>query len=157
MARSPLPTMPSRLPPLHSLAAFPRLTCAHGLAAPPHPPSLHALTQNEELELQYKTCSARILDSKRRFLEAATRYYELSQIGRRVIGGRLVSCQRGGGGGIQMTGSRALELLTPPFGPQIDEEELQQALLAAITCTILAAAGPQRSRMLATLYKGEAH
>lgn len=47
--------------------------------------------QSEELELQYKSCYARILDSKRRFLEAATRYYELSQIGKKVIGGRLVS------------------------------------------------------------------
>ena len=35
--------------------------------------------QNVELELQYKTSYARILDAKRRFLEAATRYYELSQ------------------------------------------------------------------------------
>lgn len=35
--------------------------------------------QVPELELKYKSCYARILDSKRRFLEAATRYYELSQ------------------------------------------------------------------------------
>lgn len=42
--------------------------------------------QNEALELQYKTCYARILDAKRRFLEAATRYYELSQMGGRKIG-----------------------------------------------------------------------
>ena len=35
--------------------------------------------QNVELELKYKSCYARILDSKRRFLEAATRYYDLSQ------------------------------------------------------------------------------
>ncbi len=35
--------------------------------------------QNPELELQYKSCYARILDAKRRFLEAATRYYDLSQ------------------------------------------------------------------------------
>ena len=35
--------------------------------------------QNLELELQYKTSYARIQDAKRRFLEAATRYYELSQ------------------------------------------------------------------------------
>lgn len=81
---------------------------------------------NEELELQYKTCYARMLDSKRRFLEAATRYYELSQVGQRVIGGRMVQ-----------------------------EEDLAQALSAAITCTILASAGPQRSRMLAMLYKDE--
>jgi COP9 signalosome complex subunit 4 len=82
--------------------------------------------QSEELALQYKTCYARILDSKRRFLEAATRYYELSQIGGRVIGGRMVQ-----------------------------DEDLEQALATAVTCTILAAAGPQRSRLLATLYKDE--
>lgn len=28
-----------------------------------------------------QTCYARILDAKRRFLEAATRYYEMSSIG----------------------------------------------------------------------------
>lgn len=32
------------------------------------------------LELQYKTCYARVLDSKRKFLQAATQYYELSQV-----------------------------------------------------------------------------
>lgn len=36
---------------------------------------------------------------------------------------------------------------------EIDEEALEQALTAAVTCTILAAAGPRRSRVLATLYK----
>ena len=46
--------------------------------------------QNEELELKYKGCYARILDSKRRFLEAATRYYELSQISNRNINGQTV-------------------------------------------------------------------
>eukprot|EP00887_Chlorella_sp_A99_P001820 scaffold19.g1820.t1 len=76
--------------------------------------SLLSACKNEELELQYKTCYARVLDSKRRFLEAATRYYEMSQV---------------------------------------SEEDLEQFLTMAITCTILAAAGPQRSRMLATLYK----
>lgn len=39
------------------------------------------------------------------------------------------------------------------FSREIDEEALEQALSAAVTCTILAAAGPQRSRVLATLYK----
>ena len=51
---------------------------------------MRTTTQSEELELQYKTCYARILDSKRRFLEAAARYYEPSQVGKRVIGGREV-------------------------------------------------------------------
>ncbi len=37
------------------------------------------LPQSAELELKYKSCYARILDAKRRFLEAAQRYYDLSQ------------------------------------------------------------------------------
>ncbi len=45
------------------------------------------------------------------------------------------------------------EKWTLEYGRRVDEEELQQALSAAVTCTILAAAGPQRSRVLATLYK----
>ena len=38
---------------------------------------------------------------------------------------------------------------------QIGEADLDQALTAAVTCCILAAAGPQRSRVLANLYKDE--
>ncbi|KAF3787833.1 COP9 signalosome complex subunit 4 [Nymphaea thermarum] len=83
-------------------------------------------SQHEALNLQYKVCYARILDLKRKFLEAALRYYDISQIEKRQIGDEV-----------------------------IDEEALEQALSAAVTCTILAAAGPQRSRVLATLYKDE--
>lgn len=89
--------------------------------------SLLSSCTNEELELQYKSCYARLLDSKRRFLEAATRYFELSQVGHKLIEG----------------------------GRRLDEGDVMKALSAAITCTILASAGPQRSRMLATLYKDE--
>eukprot|EP00850_Spirogloea_muscicola_P017497 SM000151S01485 [mRNA] locus=s151:152962:156458:+ [translate_table: standard] len=80
--------------------------------------------KDEGLELQYKVCYARILDSKRKFLEAALKYYDLSQLNKREVAGK-----------------------------KVDEEELETALTAAVTCTILAAAGPQRSRVLATLYK----
>ncbi|XP_010442092.1 PREDICTED: COP9 signalosome complex subunit 4-like [Camelina sativa] len=83
-------------------------------------------SQNEVLNLQYKVCYARILDMKRKFLEAALRYYGISQIEQRQIG-----------------------------DDEIDENALEQALSAAVTCTILAGAGPQRSRVLATLYKDE--
>ena len=38
---------------------------------------------------------------------------------------------------------------------QVGEADLEQALTAAVTCCILAAAGPQRSRVLANLYKDE--
>eukprot|EP00891_Asterochloris_glomerata_P000125 jgi/Astpho2/125/fgenesh1_pm.00004_%23_17_t len=88
--------------------------------------SLLTSTKNEELELMYKTCYARILDSKRRFIQAATQFYELSQTGQREVAGK-----------------------------QVSEDELQEALTAAVTCCILAAAGPQRSRVLANLYKDE--
>ncbi|XP_054789593.1 COP9 signalosome complex subunit 4-like [Prosopis cineraria] len=82
-------------------------------------------SQQEVLNLQYKVCYARILDLKRKFLEAALRYYDISQIEKRQIGDEVI------------------------------EDALKQALPAAVTCTILAAAGPQRSRVLATLYKDE--
>lgn len=39
--------------------------------------------------------------------------------------------------------------------PVIDEEERLQALSAAITCAVLAPAGPQRGKQLAKLYKDE--
>ncbi|CAM0871735.1 unnamed protein product [Alopecurus aequalis] len=83
-------------------------------------------SNQEVLNLQYRVCYARILDLKRKFLEAALRYYGISQIEQRQIGDE-----------------------------EIDENALEQALSAAITCTILAGAGPQRSRVLATLYKDE--
>ena len=48
--------------------------------------------QNPELELQYKSCYARILDAKRRFLEAATRYYDLSQSSSSAADGPQATC-----------------------------------------------------------------
>jgi COP9 signalosome complex subunit 4 len=66
------------------------------------------------------------LDSKRKFLEAATRYYELSLIG--------------------ATGRK---------DAMVDENELMMSLSLALSCTVLAPAGTQRSRMLSTLFKDE--
>ncbi|KAG4947437.1 hypothetical protein JHK87_043444 [Glycine soja] len=43
-------------------------------------------SQHEVLNLKYKVCYARILDLKRKFLEAALRYYDISQIEKRKIG-----------------------------------------------------------------------
>ena len=91
-------------------------------------PPLTSAAQEDSLELQYKTCYARILDAKQRFVEAALRYYELSQVA----------------------------LGTPQgAGKRVREADLTGALTNAITCAILAAAGPQRSRVLATLHKDE--
>ncbi|MBA0721112.1 hypothetical protein Golax_008685 [Gossypium laxum] len=47
-------------------------------------------SQHEVLILQYKVCYARILDLKRKFLEAALRYYDISQIEKRQIGDEYV-------------------------------------------------------------------
>ena len=82
-------------------------------------------SQDPALELQYKTCYARVSDAKGRFVEAAMRYYELSQ-----------AEPEGRGAGKS-------------------EARLAEALSNAITCAILASAGPQRSRVLATLVKDE--
>lgn len=78
------------------------------------------------LMLQHKVCYARILDAKRKFLEAATRFYQLSTLQTRTFGAKSVS-----------------------------EEDLTLSLQMATTCAILAPAGPQRSRLLGTLYKDE--
>jgi COP9 signalosome complex subunit 4 len=73
------------------------------------------------LKLRYQVSYARILDAKRKFLDAALRYYEFSQ--------------------------------SKP--DQVDPDDLLALLEKAVTCAILASAGPQRSRLLGTLYKDE--
>ncbi|KAJ7047335.1 hypothetical protein C8F04DRAFT_1058447 [Mycena alexandri] len=76
-------------------------------------------TSDKETLLQFKLCQARISDYGRKFLEAASRYHELSYVG------------------------------------DIDEEERRHMLMAAVTCAVLAPAGPNRSRILASLYRDE--
>ncbi|RWS12118.1 COP9 signalosome complex subunit 4-like protein [Dinothrombium tinctorium] len=80
---------------------------------------LQAETMNEELQVYYKSCYARVLDYRRKFIEAAQRYNELS------------------------------------YKTIVDEAERMVALKNALICTVLASAGQQRSRMLATLFKDE--
>ncbi|CAG8565382.1 11484_t:CDS:2 [Racocetra fulgida] len=64
-------------------------------------------------------CKDQVFDFKRKFLEASSKYHELSYV------------------------------------PELAPEDRTNCLNAAITCAVLAGAGPQRSRMLATLYKDE--
>ncbi|CAO1369526.1 unnamed protein product [Diamesa hyperborea] len=80
---------------------------------------LQAETKNEKLQILYKVCYARVLDYRRKFIEAAQRYNELS------------------------------------YRTEVDEDERMTALRKALICTVLASAGQQRSRMLATLFKDE--
>lgn len=81
---------------------------------------------DEGVKLMHKVSMARLLDSKRKFEDAAMKYYQLSQV--------------------------------PPgkYGnSEIGEADASQALNFAITCAILAPAGPRRSRVLAILYNDE--
>ncbi len=80
---------------------------------------LQTQTKNPELQIIYKVCQGRALDYKRKFIEAASRYNELS------------------------------------YKVSIHDSERLTALRNAVICTVLASAGQQRSRMLATLYKDE--
>jgi COP9 signalosome complex subunit 4 len=80
---------------------------------------LQAETKNENLQILYKVCYARVLDYRRKFIEAAQRYNELS------------------------------------YKSEVDDGERMVALKKALICTVLASAGQQRSRMLATLFKDE--
>ncbi|KAI0750808.1 hypothetical protein C8Q80DRAFT_1097923 [Daedaleopsis nitida] len=79
----------------------------------------HTATNDKVTLLSFKLCQARISDYSRKFLEAASRYHELSWVS------------------------------------EIDEEERKHMLTAAMTCAILAPAGPNRSRVLASLCRDE--
>ncbi|KND04115.1 uncharacterized protein SPPG_01554 [Spizellomyces punctatus DAOM BR117] len=74
---------------------------------------------DSEMQIHFKSSQARILDYKRNFLQAASKYHELS------------------------------------YMSEIHDSVRITLLIQAVTCTVLAGAGPQRSRMLATLYKDE--
>ncbi|KAG0369972.1 COP9 signalosome complex subunit 4 [Gamsiella multidivaricata] len=76
-------------------------------------------TKDLALQLTFKLSQARISDFKNKFLEASSRYHEISYI------------------------------------QDVDFEERMHTLSAAVVCAVLAPAGPQRSRMLATLYKDD--
>ena len=81
---------------------------------------LQADTKNERLQEYYKQMYANVLDYRRKFIEAAQRYYELSY--------KTIST---------------------------NDNDRIESLQKAMSCTILASAGQQRSRMLATLFKDE--
>lgn len=81
---------------------------------------------NEEVRLMHRVSVARLLDSKRKFEDAAMKYYQLSQMAHGSYGTAVIG-----------------------------DAETSQALNYAITCSILAPAGPRRSRLLAMLYNDE--
>lgn len=77
------------------------------------------LAPDAHLQLRYRVSYARIQDSQKKFLEAALKYYQLSQI----------------------------------EDDTIEEDDILTLLVSAVTCACLAKAGPQRSRIMATLVR----
>jgi COP9 signalosome complex subunit 4 len=88
--------------------------------------SLSHMCPDTGSQLQFKMSYARVLDAKRRFLEAALQYYDVSQHGRDLV-------EQG----------------------TVDEAELTTALDEAILCTLIANVGPQKARNLNMLYKDD--
>lgn len=81
---------------------------------------------DNDIRLQYLFCQARVLDSKRKFDDAAMKYYQLSQ---------------------HPDSSSLMDSMT--------DGDFGHSLVHAVTCAILAPAGPRRSRVLAILYNDE--
>ena len=81
--------------------------------------NLPSKIEDHELKLHFKLSQARILDARRKFLDASQEYFNVS------------------------------------LAAGVDESDRLQALAAAIRCAVLGPAGPQRSRILATLYKDD--
>ena len=104
---------------------------------------IHTVTE-WSLKLRYQVCYARILDAKRKFLEAAVRYHDLSQSHTEV------RCSL-------MYFSHSIYFARPMviriFLKEVDQEDLLELLSKAVSCGILAGAGPKRSRLLGALYK----
>jgi len=76
-------------------------------------------TTSKEQKIIYKACHARILDGRRKYLEASQKYHEMSLM------------------------------------EDIQKDERAAALEKSIHCALLAPAGVQRTRLLATFYKDE--
>jgi len=102
------------------------------------------------LILRYKSTYARVLDSNRRFLQAAGRYHELSQFGQTAStadGG-----QNGGKGGDDDDGDGDGGEDTPVL---VHANELLEFLGRAATCAILAPSSSQCQRILGLVFKDE--
>ncbi|KAK4526995.1 hypothetical protein GAYE_SCF31G4916 [Galdieria yellowstonensis] len=85
-----------------------------------------AATGREDLKYQFKVCHTRILEAKGKFSEAAWNYYDLSQTS-----------------------------MNPELMETNSESIYLDFLNHAVICAILSPAGPQRSRILAALFRDD--
>lgn len=96
-----------------------------------------AESRNEVLQIYYKVCYARVLDYRRKFIEAAQRYNELSYKP------------------IVHEDERMTALRSALVSEICLHNGTRQLFVILKVCTVLASAGQQRSRMLAILFKDE--
>lgn len=102
--------------------------------------SLSQSTTDRKTQLQFKLCQARINDYSRKFLEAAMRYHELSWAADVDEDDRLQL--------LYVSHRHPSPLLSSPLN-------FPSPRSSAVTCAVLAPAGPNRSRLLASLYRDE--
>ncbi|KAK9450416.1 uncharacterized protein V1518DRAFT_413788 [Limtongia smithiae] len=91
---------------------------------------------DDTAKLHFKLGQARVLEARRRFLEACLKYYELSKY---TPPSSAVA-----------SGSASATVVSSATAG-IDEDDKLMCLSAAISCALLAPAGPARNRMLASL------
>lgn len=94
--------------------------------------SVESITDPEThvaLILRFKSTYARVLDANRKFIQAASRYYDLSQVG-----------------------SNQSDLMDTSM---IDTDDLLEFLGRAATCAILAPSSSQRQRILGLVFKDD--
>lgn len=91
--------------------------------------SIEKPEEHQMLILRFKSTYARVLDANRKFLQAAGRYYDLSQI--------------------------VINDTTGTMKDKIESDDLLEFLGRAATCAILAPSSSQRQRILGLVFKDE--
>jgi hypothetical protein len=104
---------------------------------------------------QFKTCYAQIVDQKRKFQDAAVRYIDILRQARP----RDRAMRDGDGGKARLT-TNSSPSPVPGCEVQVDASEFLEADIIAILtkaaiCAVLAPAGPQRQRVMATLMRDD--
>ncbi|KAK9463769.1 uncharacterized protein V1516DRAFT_668654 [Lipomyces oligophaga] len=88
-------------------------------------------SEDQAAKSQFKLAQAKVFEARRKFLEASARYYEISH------------------------GSSSASGATTASDPTVDADDRLILLSAAVSCALLAPAGPARGRMLSLLSKDE--
>ena len=118
--------------------------------------SIESPKEHMGLILRFKSTYARVLDANRKFVQAASRYYDLSQVGRRTDSDSNSNSNLNSN---SYTNNNTTTTTTNGENEnennamEIDEDDLLEFLGRAATCAILAPSSSQRQRILGLVYK----